>query len=137
MRESYVGFANHISSAAREANATWPFFRIPDFELHAGQVRLQTGTEAIGCVHLVESNDANEYLNFVTAHYESSVIEGHMTRYGNQDRLVPIGYTPNFTMVTEDGIIPDTIDRPLRSAIWHISPRMYENNILIVTNSET
>jgi hypothetical protein len=124
MRQSYEGFANHISSAAREANATWPIFRIPDFELHAGQVRLQTGTEAIGCSILVESKDADKYLEFVTANYESNVVEGHMTRYGNLERLAPIGYTPNFTIFTADAIVPDVVDRPLRSASWHISPRM-------------
>ena len=123
MSESYVGFANHISSSAQEANATWPMFRIPNFELHAGQVRLQSGTEVIGCTYLVESSDVHEYLKFVTANYEASLLKGHMTCYENLDRLEPIGYTPNFTMITPDGIIPDIVDRPLRSASWQISPR--------------
>jgi hypothetical protein len=123
MRESYIGFANHVSSSAQQANATWPMFRIPNFELHAGQVRLQSGTEVIGATFLVESSDVDEYLKFVTANYEALVIEGHITLYGELDRLAPIGYTPNFTMITPDGIIPDVVDRPLRSANWHISPR--------------
>lgn len=123
VRESYVGFANHVSSAAQQANATWPMFRIPDFELHAGQVRLQSGTEVIGCSYLVESSDVEEYLEFVTANYEANVKEAHLTLFGNLDRLAPIGYTPNFTVITPDGIIPDIIDRPFRSATWHISPR--------------
>jgi hypothetical protein len=83
---------------------------------------LETGTEAIGCSFLVELKDADEYLKFVSANYESSVIEGHMTRYGNLDRLTPINYTPNFTTITNE---PDAFDRPLRSATWHISPRKY------------
>jgi hypothetical protein len=124
MREAFVGFANHISSTAEDVNATWPIFRIPHFELHAAQVRLQSGVEYIGCQYLVEPNDADEYLEFVTANYESSMIEGHMTRYGNLDRLIPIGYTPNFTVYGPTGIEPDKIkDRPLRSATWQISPR--------------
>ena len=125
MRESYVGFPNLISSLAKNGNATWPIFRIPDFEIHAGQVRLQSGTEVIGCTYLVESSDTYEYLKFVTDNYESSLQEGHMTRYGNMDRLAPIGYTPNFTIFTPNGtFIPDTtIDRPLRSATWQLSPR--------------
>ena len=125
MRESYIGFANHISSSAQEANATWPMFRIPNYELHAGQVRLQSGTEVIGCTYLVESNDVEEYLKFVTANHEASLTEAHMTRYGNLDRLAPIGYTPNFTIITPEGIIPDTVDRRLRSATWQISPRTF------------
>jgi hypothetical protein len=126
MREAFVGFANHISSTAEDVNATWPIFRIPHFELHAAQVRLQSGVEYIGCQYLVEPNDADEYLKFVTANYESSMVEGHMTRYGNLDRLIPIGYTPNFTVATPTGLYPDkVIDRPLRSATWQISPRTY------------
>jgi hypothetical protein len=107
-------------------------FRIPDFELHAGYVRLQSGTEVTGLSILVESSDAEEYLKFVTANYEANVIEGHMTRFGNLDRLTPIGYTPNFTVITPDGsIVPDTVDRPLRSATWQLSPRMCHNGSLL------
>jgi hypothetical protein len=98
-------------------------FRIPNFELHAGQVRLQSGTEVIGCNSLVGSSDVDEYLKFVTANYEASLYEAHMYCFGNVDRLAPIGYTPNFTMITADGIIPDVVDRPIRSATWQISPR--------------
>ena len=126
MREAFVGFANHISSTAQDVNATWPIFRIPRYELHAAQVRLQSGMEYIGCQYLIEPNDAAEYLKFVNANYEDSMVEGHMTRYGNLDRLIPIGYTPNFTIGTATGIIPDPVmDRPLRSATWQISPRKY------------
>ena len=131
MRESYVGFANLISSSAQEANATWPMFRIPNYELHAGQVRLQTGTEVLGCSYLVKSSDVQEYLRFVTANYEASLLEGHMTRFGNMDRLATIGYTPNFTLFTPDGLKPDIVDRPLRSAFWQASPRTLNKQSLI------
>lgn len=125
MRESYVGFANLISSSALEANATWPFFRIPNFELHAGQIRLLTGSEVVGCQYMVDTSEDDEYLDFVNANYEASVNEGHMTMYGNLDRLAPIGYTPNFTMFTPGGIVPApaTSLRNTRSATWQISPR--------------
>ena len=123
MRDAFVGFANHISTTALATNATWPLFRIPYFELHAGQVRLQSGVEYLGCQYMVDLKDKQAYLDFVTANYEDSVAEGHMTRYGNLDRLKPIGYTPNFTIPGAKGLIPDPIDPPVRSAIWQISPR--------------
>ena len=73
---------------------------------------------------MVEPDDADAYLKFVTANYEDSMMEGHMTRYGNMDRLMPIGYTPNFTVLGPTGLEPDKIiDRPLRSATWQVSPR--------------
>ena len=132
MLESYVGFANLVSSSAYEANATWPMFHIPNFELHAGQVRLLSGSEVIGCTYLVDSIDGDEYLEFVTANYEASSIEGHMTLYGNLDRLTPVGYTPNFTVITPDGIVPDTVTRQLRSPTWQISPRTLNSLTFIV-----
>ena len=125
MVQAFVGFANHISSTAQDLNATWPLYRIPNFELHAAQVRLQSGVEYIGCQYMVEPDDATEYLEFVTENYEDSMFESHMTRYGNLDRLYPIGYTPNFTIYGSSGTLePDPIiERPLRSATWQISPR--------------
>jgi hypothetical protein len=125
MRESYVSFANHISSAAQRENATWPMFRIPDYELHAGQVRLQSGSEVIGCTYFVDADDGDEYLKFVTNNYVNSINEGHMTRYGNLDRLVPKGYTENFTVRGPNGFLPDTMYAPLRLPKWQSSPRKY------------
>jgi hypothetical protein len=99
-------------------------FRIPYYELHAAQVRLQSGVEYISCQYMVEAKDAQQYLNFVNANYEDSMVEGHMIRHGNLDRLIPIGYTPNFTLYGPTGFVPDPIvDRPIRSATWQLSPR--------------
>lgn len=124
MRDAFVGFAYLISSAAHQANATWPMFRVPDYELHAGQVRLQSGAEIVSFFSFVEEEDADAYLEFVDQNYEDNVKEGHMILYGNLDRLAPIGYTPNFTLVGPKGFSPDEIDRPFRMPFWHLSPRM-------------
>lgn len=124
-RDAFVGFANHISSTAQDVNATWPIFRIPHYELHANQVVLQSGVEYIYCQYMVDSEDEDEYLDFVTANYEDSMVEAHMTHYGNLNRLTPVGYTPNFTTVGETGYVPDTVDRPIRSAMWQMSPRKF------------
>ena len=123
MRDAFVGFAYLISSAAYQANATWPMFRVPDYELHAGQVRLQSGAEIVSFFSFVEEEDADAYLEFVDQNYEDNVKEGHLTRYGNLDRLAPIGYSPNFNVIGPNGFVPDTKDRPFRMPYWHISPR--------------
>jgi hypothetical protein len=125
MLQSYAGFANVISSSARQKNATWPFFRIPDFELHGRQARLQSGSEFIGCTYVVYPDDEDEYLTFVTDNFEESIKEGLMTRYGNLDLLVPAGYIQNFTILGPEGFQPDTISRPYRSPGWQISPRTF------------
>ena len=125
MRDAFVGLANLISSAAYHENATWPIFRVPDFELHAGQVRLQSGAEIVAFTSFVEEKDADAYLEFVGQNYQPYAKEGHMIRYGNLDRLTPIGYTPNFTLVGPSGFSPDAIKRPFRMPFWHLSPRKW------------
>jgi hypothetical protein len=125
MRRSYVSFANFVSAAAQRENATWPLFRVPDFELLAGQVRLQSGSEAVSCTTLVDMQDEDEYLKFISNNYKDGVDEAHLIRYGNLDRLVPEGYTPNFTLLGMDGFLPDLMKRAYRAPMWQLSPRTY------------
>lgn len=129
MREAFSGFANHISSSAEDINATWPLFDVPHFELHAANARAQSGVEYIGLQYYIEPQDGDSYLEFVTAHHESDMIESHMTRYGNLDRYIPVGYTPNFTIYGMSGTIEsDPVkERPLRSVTWQISPRTLQS----------
>jgi hypothetical protein len=125
MRQSFVAFANLISSAAQQEKAKWPSFRIPNYEIHAGQFRLQSGAEFVGCSYFVASEDEEEYLTFVTQNYEDSIQEGHLTLYGNLDRLKPFGYTRNFTMLGPYGFKPDLSSRSIRAPTWQSSPRKY------------
>ena len=123
MRDAFVGFADHLSSSAKDLNATWPLFRVPLYELHASQVRLQSGVEYLHCQYVVTPKDAEEYLKFVTATYEDSVKEAHLVRYGNLDRLTPTGYNPYFKVLGSNGSVADTEVRPIRSVMFQISPR--------------
>ena len=123
MRQTFVDFGNHISSTAIDVNTTWPMFRVPYFELHSGQVRLQSGMEYIYCSYFIYPEDAEDYLEFVTANYKDSVNEGHMTLYGNLDRLNATGYTPYFKIFGPNGTVEDTTEKPIRSGMWQISPR--------------
>lgn len=123
MHKALIGFANHISSAAKTTNATWPMVIVPDYEVHAGQLRSLTGAETSGFQPYVEAKDEEAYLEFIAANYEDVIREGHLVRHGNLDRLAPIGYTPNFTFVGPNGFSPDTIDRPIRMPFWYLSPR--------------
>jgi hypothetical protein len=127
MRQSFVDFANHISSTALDINATWPLYRIPRFELHAGQFRLETGVEYVYCNYLVDLKDADDYLEFVSENYVDSTMESHLTRYGNLGRLNATGFIPSFRVFGPNGTVPDNVtDRPIRSALWQISPRKFQ-----------
>ena len=123
MREAFVGFANHISTTAKDINAPWPMVRIPYFELHAGQIRLQSGAEIVGFQSLIEPQEEEVYLKFVTENYETLAVEGHMICYGNLDHYAPIGYSPNFTTLGPNGYVVDTVPREVRMPFWHFSPR--------------
>ena len=123
MHKALIGFAKHISSAAKQANATWPMVRIPDYEAHAGQLLSLTGAETNGFQPFVEEKDEDAYLEFIAANYADVVREGHLIRYGNLNRLSPIGYTPNFTLIGPNGFFPDTTNRRVRMPFWHLSPR--------------
>jgi hypothetical protein len=124
MRESLIGFANLISSSAKATNSTWPMIRVPDYEVHAGQLRKLTGAETNGFQPFVEPQDEEAYLEFITANYEEVIQEGHMVRFGNLNRLTPIGYTANFTLIGPEGFFPDPVtDRTIRMPFWYLSPR--------------
>ena len=128
MQGAYKGFAKHISSTARDVNATWPIFRIPYFELHAAQVRLQSAVEFLSVQYMIEPKDREDYLKFVDENYQDSMKEGHMIHYGNTNSLTPIGYTPNFTIPGLNGVEPDyLLDRPIRSVSWQVSPRKFSD----------
>lgn len=123
MRNALSSFADQISSSARKANATWPMYRLPDFELHAGNRRLEAGAEIVSHFCFVEKKDEKEYLEFVTASHEDALNEAHMIRYGNTDRVNPVGYTSNFQLVGPNGFFPDPQDRQFRGPLWQLSPR--------------
>jgi hypothetical protein len=123
MQESYSGFANLISDSAKAVNATWPNFTIPNFELHAENVRLQAGTEVLSFTMYVKPEEEDSYLEYVGENYEAAIKEGHLIRYGNLDRLDPVYYHPYFTVVGPEGLVPDTMERVFRGVLWQFSPR--------------
>ena len=131
MRDALTSFANHISSSARQENATWPMYRLPDFELHAGNRRLEAGAEIFTLSSSVEPKDKDEYLEFVTANYEDALNEAHMIRYGNTDRIIPVGYTPNFQLVGPTGFFPDPQEQQVRGPLWQLSPRKFVFSALL------
>jgi hypothetical protein len=124
MHETIIAFAHIISSSGKATNTTWPLIRVPDFEVHAAQMRKLTGAETIGFLPFVEPKDEEAYLEFISANYEEVVKEAHMVRFGNLNRLTPIGYSPNFTLFGPDGIFPDPVtNRTIRMPFWYQSPR--------------
>jgi hypothetical protein len=123
MREAYKAFCNFFSQSAYDVNATWPFYSLPNFELHARTILKQTGAEILNVVQYIKDKDAVAALSYVEQNYEKWTTEGHMTRYGNIDRLTPAKYHPYFTLATPEGRVQDTKQREQHYGMWQFSPR--------------
>jgi hypothetical protein len=111
IRDAYTTFCNFVSESAFIANATWPLYSLPHFEMHASNIVKIQGTEFLLIVQRIKDQDAAAALEYVDDHYEKWIMEGHLHRYGNLDRLSPVNYQPFFTILTPEGRIPDPINR--------------------------
>jgi hypothetical protein len=126
IRDAYDTFCNFYSQSAYDANATWPFYTLPNFELHVSNVIKIQGTEIFYLMQYIKDEDADAALNYASMHHEEWIKQGHLTRYGNLDRLNPVNYNNYFTVLTAEGtLVPDTKKRPDHYAIWQTSPRTY------------
>ena len=125
MRDALFSFANFFSQYAYGNGEKWPLASLPNYELHASTVLKQSGMELLSITQSVKDNDKSDALQYVDENYERWVFEGHMMRYGNLDRLTPIKYQPNFTVVTAEGFVPDPVQRDMHYALWQFSPRKF------------
>jgi hypothetical protein len=116
-------FANFYSQSAYDVNATWPLYMFPNYELHAKAVRKQSGLEVLNVIHNIKDKDVHAALQFVNQTYEKWIHESHLTLYGTTDRLSPIKYHTNLTILTKEGLVPDTVQRDQHYAVWLYSPR--------------
>jgi hypothetical protein len=129
IRDAYVTFCNFYSQSAYDVNATWPLYSLPNFELHASNIVKIQGTELLLIVQRIKDEDATDALEYVNNHYEKWTMEGHLTRYGNLDRLNPVDYHPFFTLLTPEGYIPDPVNRSDHYGVWQFSPRKYTAHV--------
>lgn len=121
IRQAYISFANSLTAGAIETNATWPFYNMPSFELHAQDMLLQSRTEVVMIAHVVTHEQRPKYEAWATEHYEQMVNDAHMIRSGNLDRLSPVAYQPYITQLTAEGLILD-INRTEYAPIWGYAP---------------
>jgi hypothetical protein len=130
MRDGFVSFCSFYSQSAYEVNATWPIYALPNFEAHAGNMMKQTGVEILKVAHYIKDVDAKAALEYANQNYERWFVEGHMTRYGNLNRLnaTKTNYHPYFTLHDHNGTrVPDEVQREKHYALWEYSPRTYAN----------
>ena len=107
LRDAYKGFAKVMSATAAATNATWPFFTLHAFESIAANVLKQSGTEVFAVANLVPHANRSAWEQYATANHEHSTQEGHLIKYGNLDRLNPVGYVDFVSAIGASGFQPD------------------------------
>jgi hypothetical protein len=123
MREAFKAFCNFFSQSAIDANATWPFYSLTNFEVHASTFLKQSGVEVMGIIQCIKDKDAAAALEYVHQNYENWLMQGHLTRYNSLNRLNPVNYHPYFTLATVEGFVNDNVQREQHYANWQVSPR--------------
>jgi hypothetical protein len=58
MREAFKAFCNFFSQSAIDANATWPFYSLTNFEVLASTFMKQSGVEVMGIIQCIKDKDA-------------------------------------------------------------------------------
>jgi hypothetical protein len=112
-----------MSQCAHDAGAVWPFFILPNYEMHASALRKQTGLEIVNVLQFVKDEDAVETVEFVNNTYKQWINESHMFLFGNLDRLSPTLYKPYLGVLTAEGVVPDTEKRDMHFPMFLFSPR--------------
>jgi hypothetical protein len=133
MQDSLRSFADLYSQSAYVVNATWPLFVLPNFEIHANAVRKQAGLEILYIINRFKDKDVAAALDYVNKSYEGWVYESHMRRYGNLDRLLPVGYHPYLTILTQEGLVPDTVQRDEHYSSVAYSPRKTDTRFAVAS----
>ena len=103
IRQGLNTFADTLTGASMATNATWPFFVMPNVEVHAGHMLAETNMEIAAICNIVWDKDRLEYEEFVRNGYLEWVEESHMDGYGNLDKLMPVGFAPVISVLDAEG----------------------------------
>ncbi|CAB9507840.1 Guanylate cyclase [Seminavis robusta] len=100
---------------------TWRNYTNPYYEMQFGSARNQAKTELSAFFPFVEKDGRDAWIEYAGEHLTEWTHAGHMTKYGNLDRLNEINYVPNMTKKGPDGFIPDD-EYPEYWPMWLYSP---------------
>eukprot|EP00525_Craspedostauros_australis_P009498 CAMPEP_0198134480 /NCGR_PEP_ID=MMETSP1442-20131203/60099_1 /TAXON_ID= /ORGANISM="Craspedostauros australis, Strain CCMP3328" /LENGTH=367 /DNA_ID=CAMNT_0043795625 /DNA_START=765 /DNA_END=1865 /DNA_ORIENTATION=+ len=112
--------ADSMSIYVESTNQTWPFVTMPSFQTHVDNFLQMSQMEFIGAFHRVEPGDEEEeWEKYASERYEKMVEDWHVGRYGNTNRLKPVGYNPDVYSI-DPTLSPD---RPgSRFPSWEFGP---------------
>jgi hypothetical protein len=107
MRDSFRAVTDSITVNALQTNATWPYYTTPFYEVYAGKALAQSRAEIAAHFCLVRQEDREKWGNYSAEHLIEWAHAGHMTKYGNLDRLNETNFIAEMRKPTAEGFIPD------------------------------
>lgn len=123
IRKALVAFSDLLSSTAEEKGTEWPFFTMPDFELHAHNFLSLAQSEFVGVLNILADQDRIDFEKYAMDNYRGWIREGHLRRYGNLSNLNAAGFHPFISRSGSDfgSFDPEDI-LPSYAVSWTFSP---------------
>ena len=107
LHKSQRDVCDAVSIDAVRTGQTWPNYTSPYYEVYFGSALEQARAELSAFFPVVEAKDRKAWSEYATAHLTEWTHAGHMTKYGNLNRLNESNYVPDMTKPSPDGFIPD------------------------------
>ena len=112
LRSALRSLSDTISLSANlvtNGNPAWPFFWPPMFQTYAEDFMEISQAEFVGISNIVQPNQRDEYIDFANSIHQGAVMEAHLIKHGNLDKLdndTSI-YNPFITQKTADEFVED------------------------------
>jgi hypothetical protein len=124
--ESLFTLGDAVSAGAITDKATWPFYTLPLFEVHALHTRQQARFEVVALGNIVPLEDREAWEEY-SAQNIGWVIEGHVidSRVGNFTPVFPSldFFRPNITAMTLNGtVLQENPNEDYYVPLWSYSP---------------
>jgi hypothetical protein len=108
MRDAFRVVADVVTADAVRTNATFPFYTNPFWEVYAGKALQQSNAEIACFFCKVQPKDREEWGNYSMDHLTEWAHAGHMTKYGNLNRLNESNFIADIRKKNPEGIfVPD------------------------------
>jgi len=123
LRRGLQTLGQAMTAGAMADSATWPAYRMPFYESYAANFLASSPAERLSFRPLVKRADVTAWIAFANATYQRAFQEGHMIKYGNLNRLNPMGYKPFISQqIPDKGFVPDDPDRDMYFPTFEASP---------------
>lgn len=127
---AFSNLGSQMTAYAQSTNATWPYFWLPLFETYAEDALRDSRAEGVSVANFVTHEQRETYVDFATDNYEAMVMEGHLLRSGDLDRLSETGYHPYLTSTNGAGEFEMEEEREFYFPSFSFSPPPFSYGLI-------